>query len=148
MKQYILTFIVGLSALSFLQGQNLPDYRWENRVLMVLAGQENNPILNRQLAEWGTAWEELEERRLKVLVVTPWEVLEWTPDGYVGEPESSNWYNLYRRTHAPVEILLFGLDGGLKGQQQNFLINQDLFILIDQMPMRIREMTSEASPND
>ena len=38
------------------------------------------------------------------------------------------------------EVILIGLDGSIKLRQENILLKEDLFRIIDSMPMRISEM--------
>jgi len=41
------------------------------------------------------------------------------------------------------EVILIGLDGGIKLRQNSIILEEDLFALIDGMPMRIRELKNK-----
>ncbi|MEM9823617.1 MAG: DUF4174 domain-containing protein [Bacteroidota bacterium] len=46
----------------------------------------------------------------------------------------------YHQSKAPFEVLLLGLDGGVKLQQPEVLSCTELFAIIDRMPMRRQEL--------
>jgi len=54
--------------------------------------------------------------------------------------QSSELFAEYKQSDKTFEIMLIGLDGGVKLRQSKFLSNEDLFARIDQMPMRRDEL--------
>lgn len=98
----------------------LRPLRWKHRVLL-LVGPENSPESQRQLAALKEVQAGLKERDILIL-----------------------------RTRSPAlqaalqskafEVLLIGKDGGIKWRQQSPLSSQQLFAIIDAMPMRRQEM--------
>ena len=53
---------------------------------------------------------------------------------------SKQWYIEFKKTKKPIEIILIGLDGGVKLHQTKLLNLEKLFTLIDGMPMRKAEI--------
>lgn len=53
---------------------------------------------------------------------------------------SNELYSEYKTRNNSFEVLLIGLDGGVKLRQAEVLSNEKLFGRIDQMPMRRREL--------
>jgi hypothetical protein len=56
------------------------------------------------------------------------------------KPLSNNTFERYKSHTHQNEIVLIGLDGGVKLRQNEFLGCEDLFAIIDGMPMRRREL--------
>ena len=53
---------------------------------------------------------------------------------------STKLYKKYKEKNTPFEIVLIGLDGGIKLRQSNLLTCEALFSIIDVMPMRREEI--------
>lgn len=101
----------------------LESYRWENRVL-ILFGTPESPALQEQRAILAKDPEGLSERDL--LILEP--------------PSTESLQNRYRITPEEFTVILVGKDGGEKLRQDHPVTLGELFGLIDQMPMRRREM--------
>jgi hypothetical protein len=54
--------------------------------------------------------------------------------------KSGRLYNEYKKTDSGFEVILLGLDGGIKLQQNELLNLEKLYATIDVMPMRRREL--------
>ena len=54
--------------------------------------------------------------------------------------KSDRLYNDYKKTDSGFEVVLLGLDGGIKLQQGELLQLERLYAIIDAMPMRRREI--------
>lgn len=69
-----------------------------------------------------------------------------TPEKFKAGLQGEKWqkteteYARYKKTSSQPEIILIGLDGGVKLRAEEFLSNQKLFETIDSMPMRMQEM--------
>lgn len=133
-----LLFVVALfSALSG-SAQDLSKHKWENRLILILTDDENNSAFQSQIAEFRKDLTGLKERKLIIYQVMPGEY----KTGLDGEnkKKSGRLYNDYRKTDAGFEVVLLGLDGGVKLQQNELLPLEKLYATIDVMPMRRREM--------
>ena len=118
--------------------QDLSKHRWENRLILLLTEDENNSTFQSQLAEFRKDLTGLNERRLIIYQVMPGEF----KTGLNGDDKikSDRLYNDYKKTDSGFEVVLLGLDGGIKLQQGELLQLERLYAIIDAMPMRRREI--------
>ncbi len=137
---YIKIVLTGITLFSTILGsaQRLSKHQWENRLVIVLTEDANNSIFKNQLAEFKKDLDGLNERKLVIY--------QATPSAYKTGLKGNKWeksvqlYNKYKKTDAAFEVVLLGLDGGVKLQQSKLLSNKKLFATIDVMPMRRREI--------
>lgn len=126
MRHFLLTgMIVGLSALSASADQ-LTELRWKARVLVLSAPSASQPDLveqRRLLAEDAAG---LAERDIRVIEL-------------VAEKDARRREQLGLRPDR-FTVLLLGKDGGEKMRQDRPVTLNELYGLIDAMPMRQREM--------
>lgn len=114
--------------------QQIAQHTWKERVLIILTHDKENTIYKQQLAEINRDTQGLNERKLIAYSVTPKAYatglfdLQWI--------ENTTCYSRYKKTKDPFEILLIGLDGGIKLRKTTLLTLKDLYGLIDAMPMR------------
>jgi hypothetical protein len=123
--------------------QNLTGYMWENRLLVVLTDSFENQEYQKQIAELVTDTAGLKERRLIIYHAAPekfakgiapknWEI-------------SSEFYSDLKKLESPFEVILIGLDGGVKLRKDRLLSLKELFGTIDAMPMRMNELRLQKS---
>ncbi len=143
-------FFTGILALCLLAGAMsgakaqtaaLKDLQWEKRVLLLFAKSRSDASLDRQVDLLRERRPDLEERKLVVLV-TAGDRDTASAIGYAFLPAGAS-RNL-RRTFEPAErgltAILVGLDGGEKARWQRLVAPDEIFDLIDSMPMRQSEM--------
>jgi hypothetical protein len=135
-KHLWLFFAILLTALST-QSQVVSSYRWKNRVLMVMSEDPGSALVKRQMTLFAGQSEELKERKLIVLQVFPTHYLMGS-DNFVRR-ENNELYFEYKTKEIPFEVILIGLDGGLKFQRSTIITPSDLYTIIDAMPMRRAE---------
>ena len=122
----------------FSNAQVLTKHKWENRLLLVLTDDTSNGKYQDQLQEFKKNLDGIKERKLLIYQITP----EKFKLGF----ENSKWkksetvYQQFKKTDSQPEIILIGLDGGVKLQVPEFLSAKKLFATIDVMPMRIQEI--------
>lgn len=126
------------------KAQNLSSHQWEDRLILILTDDTNNTTYQKQIHELYSDQQGLEDRKLVIYTILPdkfnrddEENQEWI--------DSDELYSEYKKSEDSFEILLIGLDGGIKLRQQEFLSNKRLFGRIDQMPMRRRELQSQGN---
>ena len=118
---------------------NPADFQWENRILIVIANQESDSLATKQLSNFEGSEEGFKERDLITFFlfkngvsrlneqplhpVSAEDILEQFGSGQPG-----------------FRFLLIGKDGGVKLQKDSPVSAEDIFGLIDSMPMRQREM--------
>lgn len=119
-------------------GQNLENYQWENRVLLVFSDTKMNKDLVKQLAFLAKEKEGLQERKLKIIT--------YSENSYA-EDFNSKWMsstidlNEFKdASQNKYSVFLIGLDGGIKHSQTTPITTKTLFSIIDVMPMRKREL--------
>lgn len=123
-----------------ISAQDLSVHRWEERVLLVYTADSTSDTYNRQINDWLKDREGLKERRLILYSYTPTHYKKgWEETGW--EKQESIPDQLFR-TEGNFEVVLLGLDGGVKLRQDRFVTREALFQLIDAMPMRQRELNN------
>ena len=128
----IIAFFTSLSMYS----QELQDYKWKNRIILIISSSEKSEIFNKQINALEEDHTALEERKLILFKILPSKfkinLEEWKQD--------SNLYDAYNPDKEDFKIILIGLDGGIKLNKDSFKSRSELFALIDGMPMRQAEL--------
>ncbi|NNL15890.1 MAG: DUF4174 domain-containing protein [Flavobacteriaceae bacterium] len=125
--------------------QNLSDHLWKNRVLLVVSKTLDNSLYLGQIKELKNHEQGLKERKLIAYHITPAKFKKGL--------ENNNWelskslYKTYNKSNTEYKIILIGLDGGIKHQQNEVLSCSDLFSIIDGMPMRQQEIGQNKKSN-
>ncbi|MDP5169171.1 MAG: DUF4174 domain-containing protein [Bacteroidia bacterium] len=124
--------------------QDLATHRWEHRVLLVMVSDPSSPALLRQLAAWQSQAQGLKERKLVVYQLSPAQArMGLSPHGEWSAP--STLYASYKQQESGFEVVLIGLDGGVKERRTELLPCEELFAIIDGMPMRRAELRKEGN---
>ena len=119
--------------------QDLQSHRWQDRLLVLLTDDPANACYEQQLQTLQAAAEGVEERRLVLYHATPTHYRRGLAGGIPWQP-GGELYERYRQADVPCEILLIGLDGGIKLRQDKLLTVEQLFNRIVQMRMRRAEL--------
>ena len=121
--------------------QNMESHTWKNRVLLLLTQDINNTDYKNQIKELQACNNGLLDRKLIVYQITK--------TGYmIGLSDTSKWqkssqvYKEYQKANAPIQVILIGLDGGIKLRETDFISCEALFRVIDVMPMRKSELNA------
>jgi hypothetical protein len=120
------------SKFSALHAQNLSQHLWKNRVILILS--EDNSAFERQMLAFKANEKGIYERSLIVYHLKSDEYEQVMPKGDV--QRSTNLFKKKNQANASFELILIGLDGGIKLRQKEFLSCEKLFAIIDSMPMR------------
>lgn len=132
-----LAILMSLSISQQAIGQNLDEYRWEKRLVLLVIDDEDQSDLDQQLAVFRADQEGMNERKLQVIIAKPkafslgLEKHAWKQSGFL--------YKRYRQ-QGEFEFILIGLDGGIKQRRQKVIPLKELYRIIDSMPMRAAEM--------
>jgi hypothetical protein len=124
------------SKFSALHAQNLSQHLWKNRVIVILS--EDNAAFQRQMLAFKSNKKGMNERSLIVYHLKSDEYEQVMPKRDV--QKSTNLFEKYKQANASFILILFGLDGGIKLRQTDFLSCEKLFAIIDSMPMRSSEL--------
>ena len=107
-----------------IQGIELNQYLWKNRIILTIADDEDHADLIRLK-------DEMKENNCEILNRDLLH-FHFNNDGKTG--------NLITKNDRSFRILLIGKDGGIKYESNRFVSLIQLFELIDSMPMRQDEM--------
>ena len=118
--------------------QDLTSLRWQNRIVVIQADGPENQELQKQIAIFASEEEGLSERKLVVFQ----NIGDNTTNLYKANEEialSPYVQKTLQRMDSNFKILLIGLDGSVKLKQASAVTVNQLFDLIDIMPMRRAE---------
>ena len=116
-----------------LYSQSLDEYQWKNRLLFILNPQAEQLLEHEQVIAFKGLEDQLEERDLILFIVNKTNVLN-AKGAIVNLDRSQIPYNSYSG------LMLIGKDGGVKMRQPFVVSPQEVFDLIDSMPMRRTEI--------
>lgn len=135
----VIAFIFILLCMHSTNSQNFESYTWKNRLLLVLTSNIESISFTRQLKILETESKGLEERKLLVFKISPNSENSsqehndyWITDSKI--------YHSYSSSADKFKVILIGLDGQIKHEQKTVLTADNLFAIIDGMPMRRSEM--------
>jgi len=123
-----------------LSSQDLSMHKWKNRLIIVATNDLENPLFKKQLKEFKEYPKGLNERKLVIYQVKDMEYREGLEGDGAWKKMETKEMNIQKDSNSNFEITLIGLDGWVKLQQSKVLSTEELFLIIDAMPMRILEM--------
>ena len=120
--------------------QSINDYQWRARLILVFTPDISDPLFIEQYWLLQKASEELDERMVKILLITPDGKQENTGI-FLQESASEYYYDRFSVEPYQLELILVGLDGHEKFRAENAVTPPSVLLeLIDSMPMRQREI--------
>ena len=120
--------------------QSVNDYQWKARLILVFTPDIDDPLFVEQYGLLQEASEQLDERMVKVLLITP-EGNHENTGIFLDESASAYYYDRFSAEPYQLELILVGLDGHEKFRARNSVTPASVLIqLIDSMPMRQREI--------
>jgi hypothetical protein len=122
----------------------LSDVRWRFRLVVVNVAAEDDPLRSAQRAvvdQDAAGWT---ERRMRLVEVVEDRV---TCNGRAINASAAQIRAALVLPPTPGAVLLIGLDGEVKLRQSHAATNEQLFGLIDAMPMRRAERAEGAAPS-
>jgi hypothetical protein len=118
------------------------QFKWKKRLLLVFAAQSDDPLFAALQREISTRRNEVEDRDLVIFEIL--EVGASRTNGAELDPRTAD--SLRKRFDASPRsfaLILVGKDGGVKLRRSDFNGLEEIFRLIDSMPMRQDEMRHE-----
>lgn len=122
----------------YAQSQVLSSIQWKNRVLLVMSENPNDPLVKQQVSLFSQEAEEMKDRKLILLQVFP-EFYLMGGDSAIRRTSAEVYFD-YKSAKKSFELILIGLDGDEKMRRAELMRPQDLYTIIDAMPMRRYEM--------
>ena len=125
---------------------DLNQFQWKNRLLLIFAPDDGHSLLRNLESGIAAHPDEVSDRDLIVfkIIENGQSFMAKTPLN----PHTAA--NLRNKFAAPLEqftCVLVGKDGGVKLRQNDQIRLQDIFELIDAMPMRQEEMRQKTNQN-
>ena len=138
MKKLLLLLFLFLGT-SQINAQAFDNYQWKKRLVVVFADTTSNNRYRKQIDILKTEVSGLKERKLQLIFALPGKYREIFPEtsGWIQDPYL---YKYRRLASEEFEVIVIGLDGGVKKRQSYVLSPEMLFDLIDSMPMRQAEI--------
>jgi hypothetical protein len=121
--------------------QLMPQLTWEKRVLLVFAPHHGDQRLERQNAVLAAVEAGLIERDMTVIRALASDFV--SVDGVGGAQPAESFYQRFGVDAGEFRIILVGKDGTVKLDRNAVVSDDDLFQLIDAMPMRRYEMSQD-----
>jgi len=122
---------------------DLDQFQWKNRLLFLFAPNRNHPLFEALLKSLAAQKTEAADRYLVVF-----EILESDPSSmnskYLASEAALSLRKRYKVNQGEFAVLLVDKDGGIKLNRQNETRLEDIFTLIDTMPMRQEEMRQKS----
>lgn len=143
MKIQLLLLCIMSNVFIGLHAQDSSNHQWKERILIILTNKKSNGVFQKQIAHLKTNDEGLTERKMVVYLCTPETYLK-------GLHSANSWntgnemYRKYKTTNSDFEVILIGLDGGIKLMETTLVSTEKLFALIDSMPMRSSELRKQS----
>lgn len=135
MKSLVVVVFVFIMIQGF--SQDFKKHQWKNRVLIVSTTDGTSSDFLKQIDLLKNLNQELTERKLIIYQI----VNDKYKVGFSSNFKSSNSTSKkYVNTKKGLQIILIGLDGGVKLKQNYVLTAEKLFAIIDGMLMRKREL--------
>lgn len=124
----------------FATAQSLDAYRWRARPIFIFTPAEDDPLFAEQYALLQEAADELNERRVEILLVTIDGDLE-NSGLFLDKGATEFYYDYFSAKRYQMELVLVGLDGNEKYRAENAVTPVSVLLeMIDAMPMRQREI--------
>jgi len=120
------------------QSQVLSTSQWKNRILLVMSENPNDPLVKQQASLFSKDAEEMKERKLVLLQVFP-EFYLMGGESAIRRASAEVYFD-YKSAKKSFELVLIGLDGDEKMRRSELIRPEDLYDIIDAMPMRRYEM--------
>ncbi len=142
-KMRILLIVALILMTSKLTGQNLDSHKWENRLILIISKTQESEVYKSQIEEFETSYKGFAERRLIIYLILP---NQYKSVDYQNDKSDNNWttssklFKRYADDQSDFKVILIGLDGSIKLQQNDLLTTDKLFETIDAMPMRRSEI--------
>lgn len=141
----LLIFSFLLTSISMGNAQNLSSHQWNDRLVIILAKDQANQLFIDQIEELKKSIDGLEDRRIIVYQSLVSKYRKGLGNGGKWET-SGKIFKKLKESDSEFEIVLIGLDGGIKLRRKELLKCEELFGVIDQMSMRKLEMKSPKKP--
>lgn len=143
-QKIFVSILILFTVSASMEAQNIRQHEWNNRLLLILSNENSKSLYQEQVDLLKENAEGLEERKMIIYTIMP----DKYKKGLFSDSwkESTDLNDRFRQKNTDFEVILIGLDGGVKLRQTDVLRIEKLFSTIDAMPMRQREMRKNQKP--
>jgi hypothetical protein len=120
---------------------DLSEYRWQNRLILLFAPQAGDSQYQKQRELLLNDQPGLNERDLLIFSILPNRVI--SDNDSVKVERAAEIRKRYKIPRAAFSVLLIGKDGSEKMRSNKVVPREELYALIDAMPMRRQEMQED-----
>lgn len=120
-----------------LHAQNLSDYQWKNRLVILVDEDLRTDAIRSQFKTFASKPDELIERDILLFQLTPKTIA--LSNGEKAKLSANETYSSLSIPKNYKGVILVGKDGGIKLKKTFEVTSADIFALIDGMPMRRSE---------
>lgn len=118
---------------------NLDQHQWQHRVILVFADSKENEQYQKQLKEFSGHEAGFQDRDLITLHLFS-DGNSFVAGQDISRQETINLQEQFNVESSRFSVILLGKDGAEKLREEELLLTDKLFNVIDAMPMRQREM--------
>lgn len=132
------TLILSISLLLFSSSNmlaQLQKHQWKHRLVLIFADEPSQPLYQDQINHLREDASGLKERNIRI-----YSLFAHSSQPKLSESDLARLKRKYNPNSKPFLCLLIGKDGGVKASKSALYPKQELFDLIDSMPMRRAEM--------
>ncbi len=129
--------MAGLGPFNTLYAAGLDAYRWESRLVVVSTPSLDHPAFKLQKAQSASDLAGWADRKLLLLVIADGELEGAGPGSAAEGARIQSRLGLIPKRFS---VVVIGLDGTVKLRRDKAVSNEDLYTLIDAMPMRREEL--------
>jgi predicted transcriptional regulator len=138
----LLPFNVLFAQINTDSATSIEDYRWKNRVLIIKSSATTEEIYQKQNLLLTENENSVNERDLIILSVFAHKSPRLNGENVELESENAI-LERYKLTDTDFAVILIGKDGGEKYRSDSIVMPDEIFKVIDRMPMRRREMRKQ-----
>ena len=141
LKNIFLFVLFFNASIGIMTAQDLSKHQWKNRILVVVFENADQENYLEQIRNLKANQEGLIERKLVIYQVR-------NQQYKIGLEDHTEWkkitnddfHKMTKELTTDLSVILLGLDGGIKRQESSIFSTNELFRIIDSMPMRMQEM--------
>jgi hypothetical protein len=122
---------------------DLSRFKWQNRLLMLFAPDSNHPLFVDLQREISSRPLEVRDRDLVIFEILESGSSRMNADE-IGPQTAASLREQFSIPQEVFAVVLVGKDGGIKLRRNDFVSLQEIFDLIDSMPMRRQEMRQKS----
>jgi glutathione peroxidase-family protein len=119
---------------------SLSQYRWENRIIVLFSSDSGSESYQAQMSKFSSLEDEFLDRDLILISIFD-DDCSVLNDKFISDSSADSIRANLTSSGNNYSVYLIGKDGGVKLRQEAVIEPEELFRVIDRMPMRRREMS-------